>query len=52
MNKKIGTAGAIVDLIAVLGFAVSMLLGFDSGSYFCPIAALSLHYFCGQTEQK
>ena len=35
MNKKIGAAGAIVDLLAVLGFAVCMLLGFDSGSYFC-----------------
>lgn len=35
MNKKIGAAGAIVDLIAVIGFAASMLLGFDSGSYFC-----------------
>ena len=35
MNKKIGAAGALVDLIAVLGFAASMLLDFDSGSYFC-----------------
>ena len=35
MNKKIGAAGAIVDLIAVIGFAASMLLDFDSGSYFC-----------------
>ena len=35
MNKKIGAAGALVDLLAVLGFAVCMLLDFDSGSYFC-----------------
>ena len=35
MNKKIGAAGAIIDLLAVLGFAVCMLLGFNSGSYFC-----------------
>lgn len=34
MNKKIGAAGALVDLLAVLGFAVCMLLDFDSGSYF------------------
>ena len=35
MNKKIGVAGALVDLIAVLGFAACMLFGFNSGSYFC-----------------
>ena len=35
MNKKIEAAGALVDLFAVLGFAVCMLLDFDSGSYFC-----------------
>ena len=35
MNKKIGAAGALVDLLAVLGFAVCMLLDIDSGSYFC-----------------
>ena len=52
MNKKIGAAGALVDLLAVLGFAASMLLGLNYISYFCPIAALSLHYFRGQTEQK
>ena len=35
MNKKIGAAGAIVDLIAVLGFAGSMLLSLNYVSYFC-----------------
>ena len=35
MNKKIGAAGALVDLIAVLGFAASMLLGLNYVSYFC-----------------
>ena len=35
MNNKIGAAGALVDLLAVLGFAVSMLLGLNYVSYFC-----------------
>ena len=35
MNKKIGVAGAVVDLIAVIGFAVSMLLSLNYVSYFC-----------------
>lgn len=49
MNKKIGAAGALVDLLAVLGFAVCMLLGFDSGSYFCSmfIAFGSVIMMCG-----
>lgn len=49
MNKKIGAAGALVDLLAVLGFAVCMLLGFNSGSYFCSmfIAFGSVIMMCG-----
>lgn len=35
MNKMIGAAGALIDLIAVLGFAASMLLGLNNVSYFC-----------------
>lgn len=35
MNRKIGTASSIVNLLAVLGFAVSMLLRFSFGSYIC-----------------
>ncbi len=37
MNRKIGMFAAGVNLLAVLGFAASMLLGFDFGSYFCSI---------------
>ncbi|GFZ30010.1 hypothetical protein CSC2_05360 [Clostridium zeae] len=33
MNKRIGMYSAIVTLIGVIGFAVSMLLGKDVGSY-------------------
>lgn len=35
MNRKIGTVSSAINLLAVLGFAVSMLFGFDFGSYFC-----------------
>lgn len=35
MNKKIGTVNSIANLLAVLGFAVSMLMRFNFGSYFC-----------------
>ena len=35
MNIKIGAVSSIVNLLAVLGFATSMLLHFNFGSYFC-----------------
>ncbi len=34
MNKKIGEYGSIANFIAVICFALSMLFGFDYGSYF------------------
>lgn len=34
MNKKIGAYGSIANFIAVVCFALSMLFGFDFGSYF------------------
>lgn len=34
MNKKIGVYGSVVNFIALIGFALSMLFGFDYGSYF------------------
>ena len=34
MNKKIGMYGSIVNFTAVICFALSMLFGFDYGSYF------------------
>lgn len=34
MNKKIGVYGSIANFIAVICFALSMLLGFNYGSYF------------------
>lgn len=34
MNRKIAMLSSIINLIAVVGFAVSMLIGFNSGSYF------------------
>ena len=34
MNKKIGVYGSITNFIAVICFALSMLFGFDYGSYF------------------
>lgn len=34
MNKKIGAYGSVVNFIAVICFALSMLFGFDYGSYF------------------
>ncbi len=34
MNKKIGMCGSVVNFIAVSCFALSMLFGFDEGSYF------------------
>lgn len=35
MNRKVGTISSVINLLAVLGFALSMLFGFDFGSYFC-----------------
>lgn len=34
MNRKIGICGAVVNFAAVICFALSMLFGFDFGSYF------------------
>ena len=34
MNRKIGVYGSAANLIAVVCFALSMLFGFDYGSYF------------------
>lgn len=34
MNRKIGIYGSIINLIAIIGFAVSMLIGFNFGCYF------------------
>lgn len=34
MNRKIGMYCSIINLISVIGFAISMLLGFYMGSYF------------------
>lgn len=34
MNKRIGMYCSVVNFIAVICFAMSMLLGFDNGSYF------------------
>ena len=34
MNKKIGMYGAVVNFISVFCFALSMLVGFNCGSYF------------------
>ena len=34
MNKKISVYGSVVNLIAVICFALSMLFGFNHGSYF------------------
>ncbi len=33
MNRKIGIYGSAVNFISVICFALSMLAGFDSGSY-------------------
>lgn len=42
MNKKIGIVSSIVNLCAVLGFALCMLLGSNLGSYFvCMFIAFS-----------
>lgn len=42
MNKKIGMASSVVNLCAVAGFALCMLIGSDLGSYFvCMFIAFS-----------
>lgn len=35
LNRKIGIVSSAINLLAVLGFAISMLLRFNFGSYFC-----------------
>ncbi len=49
MNRKIGVYGSAVNFIAVLCFALSMLFGFDYGSYFCSmfIAFSFVPMMCG-----
>lgn len=34
MNRKIGMYGSAINLFSVIGFAISMLIGFNEGSYF------------------
>lgn len=49
MNKKIGMYGSIVNFIAVICFALSMLFGFEYGSYFSSmfIALSFVTMMCG-----
>lgn len=35
LNRKIGAISSTINLLAVLGFAISMLLRFNFGSYLC-----------------
>lgn len=51
MNKKIGVYGSIVNFIAVICFALSMLFGFNYGSYFSSmfIAFSFVLMMCGYT---
>lgn len=35
MNRKIGMFSCVLNFISIIGFAVSMLIGFNNGSYFC-----------------
>lgn len=35
MNRKIGLVGSLVNLVAVICFAISMLFDFTFGNYFC-----------------
>lgn len=35
MNRKIGMFSCVINLISIIGFALSMLIGFNYGSYFC-----------------
>lgn len=34
MNRKIGMYASAINLLSVIGFAISMLIGFNEGSYF------------------
>ena len=49
MNRKIGTVSSIVNLLAILGFAVSMPFRFNTGSYLCSmfIALSFVPMMCG-----
>lgn len=48
MNRKIGMIGSGINCISVCLFAVSMLLGFDFGSYFvCMILAIGFIMMIG-----
>lgn len=49
MNEKIGAYGSVVNFIAVICFALSMLLRFDYGSYFSSmfIALSFVPMMCG-----
>lgn len=35
MNRKIGMFSCVINFVSIIGFAFSMLIGFNSGSYFC-----------------
>ena len=52
MNKKIGVYGSIANFIAVLCFALSMLFGFQEGSYFSSmfIAFSFVLMMCGYAD--
>lgn len=57
MNRKIGMISAAVNVAAVLGFAVCMLLNFNLGSYFvCMFIAFSfvplICAFANEADQK
>lgn len=47
MNKKIGAVSSIINLFAVLGFAVSMLFDFKFGSYLCSMFIALLRSITG-----
>lgn len=57
MNRKIGMISAAVNVVAVLGFAVCMLINFNFGSYFvCMFIAFSfvplICAFANEAEPK
>ncbi len=49
MNRKIGMYSSLLNSIFVFGFAISMLVGYDAGSYFCSmfIALSFIPMICG-----
>lgn len=49
MNRKIGMFSSAMNLVSIIGFAVSMLVGFHGGSYFSSmfIAFSFLPMMCG-----